>query len=323
MGLFSRESSDEKAARLGAEREFEESLAAIAAGGIPPRARKRLGEAREAGGLATSDLGINEHLLAREAGFDIVGQVMGSSFYKVSLGGRVLGGVTPTGELAVMTQAQLAVRNLALSRLKQEAALLEADGVVGIRLKIGRYDWSAGLIEFSAIGTAIKALGRSAPTAGDAFTSALNGQEFWKLRRAGYLPREIAYGVCSYYLHTDLATNSILANYWGSGMGNQELGFYTAGFMQARHLAMSRFASEARRSGAIGTVGVRVDWDVEDVEYEINDHTYHDLLVHFAALGSAIVEAPAPAQAGLKILSVHDLRSMPCQTTSPPTRSSD
>ncbi|HUX42781.1 MAG TPA: heavy metal-binding domain-containing protein [Rectinemataceae bacterium] len=323
MGLFSRESAEDKAARLEGERELEESLAALGSGGIPPRARKRLEEARVEGGLATSDLDIDEHLLARQAGYEIAGQVMGSSFYKVSMGGRALGGVTPTGELAIMTQAQLAVRNLALSRLKQEAALLGADGVVGVRLKIGRYDWSAGLIEFSAMGTAIRQTGRSAPGTDEPFTSALDGREFWKLRQAGYLPREIAYGVCSYYLHTDLGTASLLANYWGSGMGNQEIGLYTAGFMHARHLAMSRFAAEARRSGAIGTVGVRVDWDVEDVEYEVNDTTYHDLLVHFAALGSAIVDAPSPAPAGLTILSVHDLRSMPWQTTSPPTQSSD
>jgi len=323
MGLFSKESAEDKEARLAGEREQEESLSALAAGGIPSLARRRLAGAGAPGSFSASDLGVNEHLLARQAGFDVLGQVMGSSFYRVSMLGTVSSFTRRSGELAAMTQAQLSVRSLALSRLKQEASLLGADGIVGVRLKIGRYDWSAGLIEFSALGTAVRAEDGSGRAGNEPFTSTLDGQEFWKLRRSGYLPKEIAYGVCSYYLHSDFGTASVLGNYWGAGMANQEISLYTAGFMEARHLAMRRFAEEAGRSKAVGTVGVRVDWDAEDIEYEVNDHTYHDLLVHFAALGSAIVEAPSPAASGLKILSVHDLRSTPCQTISPPMRSND
>jgi uncharacterized protein YbjQ (UPF0145 family) len=323
MALFSKETAEEKAARLRVEQEQEESLAALRSGGIPPRARERLASLGGQAGFATSDLGVNEHLLTRQAGYDVIGQVMGSSFYKVSMLGSTMNLLRQTGELMAMTQAQLAARTLALSRLRQEATLLGAHGVVGVRLKIGRYDWSAGLIEFSAMGTAIRVSGEPAPNSGDPFTCALDGQEFWKLRRAGYLPREIAYGVCSFYLHSDPNTAALLGGTWGSGIKNQEIDLYTAGFMQARHLAMGRFADEVKRVEAGGAVGVRVDWDVEDIEYEVNNRTCHDLLVHFSAVGTAIIEGRAPTSPRGATLSVYDLRSKPCQETSRPTPSSD
>src|SRR5208283_4254429 len=78
----------------------------------------------------------------------------------------------------------------------------------------------------------------------------------------------------------------------------QEVAQYTTGFQAARHLAMTRFSQEVSRAQAQGAVGVRVDWDVEDIEYEVNDRIHHDLLVHFAAVGTAIVsrrEAPTPS----------------------------
>jgi uncharacterized protein YbjQ (UPF0145 family) len=137
------------------------------------------------------------------------------------------------------------------------------------------------------------------------------------------MPREIAYGVCSYYIHEDRQTAATLRNYWGGGTANQEVGIYTVGFMQARHLAMQRFSEEVRKSGSTGAVGVRVDWDVEDIEYESGGTTYHDLLVHFAATGTAVVEGAVPASAPTTTLSFHDLRSATCQQTSLQTPSDD
>ena len=54
--------------------------------GLPSAARKRLSDMRGGDGkrpLFTSDLSINEFLLTREAGFDPVGLVMGSSIYHI------------------------------------------------------------------------------------------------------------------------------------------------------------------------------------------------------------------------------------------------
>ena len=189
MAFWNKESEEGKAARLAMQQEQEESLAALAAGKIPLQAQRRLAAQAGKAGFFTSDLLSNEHLLVRQAGFEPIGQVMGSAFYKVALAGYG-NFVRATGELAFVTQAQLAARGLALSRLKQEAALLGAQGVVGVRLKAGNYDWSSHLIEFTAIGTAIRSRDQAGMANEDPFTSALSGQDFWKLCRAGFLPKE-------------------------------------------------------------------------------------------------------------------------------------
>jgi len=78
--------------------------------------------------------------------------------------------------------------------MEEEADQLGADGVVGVRLDIGRYEWGANMAEFIAIGTAVKhregKLHR-APN-GRPFTSDLSGQEFWTLLHAGYRPVGLA-----------------------------------------------------------------------------------------------------------------------------------
>ena len=43
-----------------------------------------------------------------------------------------------------------------MTRMEEEADQLGADGVVGVRLDIGRYEWGPGMAEFIAIGTAVK-----------------------------------------------------------------------------------------------------------------------------------------------------------------------
>ena len=47
-------------------------------------------------------------------------------------------------------------RELAMTRMEEEADILGADGVVGVRLEVTRYEWGEHLAEFMAIGTAIK-----------------------------------------------------------------------------------------------------------------------------------------------------------------------
>ena len=92
--------------------------------------------------------------------------------------------------MQVLTQAMYHARELAMTRMEEEADQLGADGVVGVRLTIGRYDWGADLAEFIAVGTAVKHAGGELHRApgGRPFTSDLSGQDFSTLLRAGYRP---------------------------------------------------------------------------------------------------------------------------------------
>src|SRR2546425_3353776 len=169
---------------------------------LPLHARERLsimrGDATRRG-LFTSDLSINEFLLVREAGFDPVGLVMGSSIYHI---GFQFSGVFQNQEMEVLTQAMYHARELAMTRMEEEADILGADGIVGVRLEVTRYEWGEHLAEFMAIGTAIKhRQGEHYRTPDNRpFTSDLSGQDFWTLLHAGYRPVSLVMGNCVYHV---------------------------------------------------------------------------------------------------------------------------
>ena len=93
-------------------------------------------------------------------------------------------------------------RELAMTRMEEEADALGADGIVGVRLEVTRYEWGESLAEFVAIGTAIlrsrrRPLPQRTPLP---FTSDLCGQDFWTLLRAGYRPVGMVMGNCVYHV---------------------------------------------------------------------------------------------------------------------------
>ena len=165
---------------------------------LPEQARLRLQEMREHR-FFTSDLSVNEFLLVREAGFQPLGLVMGSSIYYI--GTHDLKGER-TEELTGMTQALYSARELAMDRMEEEADALGADGVVAVRLTFNIRTWGANVIEFLAIGTAVRSeLGEGFRGAeGRPFTSDLSGQDFWTLLRAGYRPLGFVMGNCVYHI---------------------------------------------------------------------------------------------------------------------------
>src|SRR5580692_8100727 len=160
---------------------------------LPEGASHRLAELEH--GLFTSDLSVNEFLLIKEVGFHPLGFVMGSSIYHTGIQTRKWG---QSQELTKLTSAMYAARELAVTRMEEEATELGADGVVGVRLDVNYYEFGSDTAEFIAMGTAIKAEdGRSYRNAeGKPFTSDLSGQAFWTLRRVGHLPLGLVMGTC-------------------------------------------------------------------------------------------------------------------------------
>jgi uncharacterized protein YbjQ (UPF0145 family) len=239
---------------------------------IPDKASHRINSQKQIGNnFFTSDLTCNEYLLTREAGCEPIGVVMGTCFYKVGFFGYFRGYQNFTGELAALTQAQLAVRELAVSRMQQEAAMLGAQGIIGVRLKKSRSGWGIGMVEFTAIGTAIRIPGRLATS--KPFTSDLSGQEFWQLQQAGYYPKGLVFGACSYYVHSSSTTRMLMnPSAWnrlfGQGRRNQELTQFTQGFQDARELALMRLTEDIRQLGAVGAVGMDIQTSEETITYQ-------------------------------------------------------
>ncbi|GCF07555.1 heavy metal-binding domain-containing protein [Dictyobacter arantiisoli] len=244
---------------------------------LPVHARERLSAMRNDSthqGLFTSDLSVNEFLLVREAGFDPVGLVVGSSIYHI---GYQMANWGQNQEMDVLTQAMYHARELAMTRMEEEANALGADGIVGVRLEVTRHEWGESLAEFVAIGTAIRS--RSGQHFRNAhnmpFTSDLSGQDFWTLLRAGYRPVGMVMGNCVYHV-----SRQGLGQWFNRVGRNVEMTNYTQALYDARELSMERMQAEATSLRAQGVVGAKI------VE---GSHGWGSHVIEFFAVGTAVI----------------------------------
>jgi uncharacterized protein YbjQ (UPF0145 family) len=238
----------------------------------------------------TSDLSVNEFLLVKQAGFEPLGLVMGSSIYRIkpNLPFNVFG--ANSGELEELTKAMYHSRELAMTRMEEEADALGADGIIGVRLDVNLHAWGNNVAEFLAVGTAVRHLGGESYRnhAGKPFTSDLSGQDFWTLIQSGYRPVGFVMGNCVYYV-----APSALASWSGSGR-NVELAEYTHHFYDARELAIERLQEEAEELQAEGIVGVTVTDQQHSWRgaWGSSAGTFSGEVLEFFVIGTAVVANP-------------------------------
>lgn len=270
-----REQGDGRAAGPGGA-PHAEAYEAGSLAGLPESGRERLERMKQdiARGFFTSDLSVNEFLLVKEAGFEPLGLVLGSSIYHI---GFQQAAWNQNMEMGVLTQAMYHARELAMTRMEEEADQLGADGIVGVRLTIGRYDWGADLAEFIAVGTAVKHRDGELHRAPDGrpFTSDLSGQDFSTLLRAGYRPVGLVMGNCVYHV----ARQGMMSALRQIGR-NVEMTNFTQALYEARELAMGRMQAEAEAAQAGGLVGVRLNEA---------SHGWGSHVIEFFAVATAVV----------------------------------
>ena len=290
MPFWKRSSPEDEQQKIQAQQEAENSRRSLEAGGLPLQAQRRLSEETAAGHpLFSSDLSTNEFLLARKQGYIALSQVMGSSIYHVGWQyTRNYTWNTVEAELTNVSNAHQHAAQLALGRLEQEAALLKAHGVIGVRFTRRSYEWGQNLLEYTAIGTAIRL--PNTPLSQRPFLSDLSGQEFWTLLQAGYYPAGVVTGYSSYYVSLGSNMTQQLRGWFGSGTYNQEIVPFTQALYTARDLGMYRLVNMARNLNALGVVGMHIDYERNVQEYETDNPTryYLDLFVHFSVIGTAI-----------------------------------
>jgi len=245
--------------------------------GLPKDALRRLGELQGKDALFTSDLSVNEFLLIKEAGFHPRGLVVGSSIYHIGFSAK---GWSSSREVQTLTQAMYAARELAMSRMEEEAAVLGADGVVGVRLDVGFYEWGRGTAEFLALGTAVSAEdgGNWKTPEGKPFTSDLSGQDFWTLLQAGHAPLGLVMGTCVYHV-----AHQGMFQAMGQIGQNKEMPNFTQALYEARELAMERMQDEAKKVGAEGIVGVQI---------QEKSHVWGSHTIEFFSMGTAVRKLP-------------------------------
>src|SRR6202000_674987 len=245
---------------------------------IPAHAAERLKGLRadaHSSGVFTSDFSVNEFLLVRKAGFEPIGLCVGSCVYHVGIQYTAW---SRNQELQVLSDAMYKARELAISRMRAEAASMGADGIVGVKLTIKRLEWDDKLLEFIAIGTGVvHGMGHQGFRAHDGgpFTSDLSGQDFWSLLHSGYRPVEMVMGTCVYHV----AHRGMFASLGTVGQ-NIELENFTSAMYEAREIAIERMQHEASAAKAEGVVGL----DIHE-----GSHGWQTHVIEFFAIGTAVL----------------------------------
>ena len=107
-------------------------------------------------GVTTSDLTAEETWNLAKLGYAPMELVLGTSVYSIGLVGGFMASIKNfiKGEISELTQIIYAAREESLGKVRAQADAIAADDVVGVKTYI--YDLGGGMIEFLAIGTAIK-----------------------------------------------------------------------------------------------------------------------------------------------------------------------
>jgi uncharacterized protein YbjQ (UPF0145 family) len=265
------------------------SLERVRQGGIPLRAEERLAE--EAGPnrrLFTSDLSVSEFLMARDAHCEPISQVMGSSIYHV---GQIADYKGKTGEISVISDAHRASRQLALSRLYQEAALVRADAVIGVHLRDRMITMGARgkggddggeVLEFTVVGTAVRAPWITHPP-GQPIITDLSGQDLWALAQDGFEPCGFLFEFCRY--HVWHVTSGVQG-------GSQELRSASDAVEQARAIAANKLLRQAAHCQAEFVVGSDVSVKLREVPCGYGGCELDDVDVDVSWFGTGVRRIP-------------------------------
>jgi len=217
--------------------------------------------------LGSSDLSIDEVLVAAEVGLRPAGLVSGSAVWHVGYQFPQIGAPYEVDQLSdAISQA----RRMALERMVASARSRGAAGVLGV--EISAEGFGGGSVEFWAAGTALRRVGEAGRE--PFFWGLLSVQEYLLLRRAGFVPVGVVMGVCVYHMGF-----SPLGTAFARLTENIELEAPTSALYRARELAMARMQAEADELGASGVVGTTVGW---------SSHVWGPRTVEFMATGTAL-----------------------------------
>jgi uncharacterized protein YbjQ (UPF0145 family) len=274
--------------------------------GLPPVAAERVRRAA-AGGPWTSLLTAPAAAGLEVAGFDPVGEVMGSIVQHVGWAGYRgcgayvgLGGWSATTTVAGYTpylDALYRGYGTAMDRMLQETTAIGGDGVVGVSVRVENLDSRAR--EFMVLGTAVRARGEFRPRR--PFSTDLPAYDVAKLLRSGWMPTDLVFGISVGIRHDDWRTRQ--ESSWGAG--NVEVSGYTDLVTHVRADARNRFGAHVHRAGAEGAVVSSMSlktWEIEPSE------NHRDHVAEASVFGTSLVSFRATAAAPPRTLTYLPLR---------------
>ncbi|MBO0882377.1 MAG: hypothetical protein J2P17_18990 [Mycobacterium sp.] len=242
---------------------------------LPPAAQWRLQHSFQQGAAKSSLLGPSGFVLLDELGFEPVGAAMGIAVMHVG-GIQVTGWNTPQ-ELEVYSNALTFGTDLAITRLREEAAGLGADGVL-LDTTVTRERIMGSEYEYQITGTAVRF--RPKPGAlrapdGGPFTCVTSVLTLSQMMSRGWFPTNIAYGFCVYHMPHRGMRQAI-----GQSFQNTEVPAFTESWYTARELALGRMQAKAEMARS----HVVLDTEVNDAGDVHGEHS-----VEFIAYGAGWV----------------------------------
>jgi uncharacterized protein YbjQ (UPF0145 family) len=288
----------------------EVDLERIRQGGIPLGAEERLKRvATSSTPFFTSDLSAKEYALAEASGLQPVAQVMGSSVVQHGWVGSQ-SGFYVAGEISGLSEPWNMARSRAFDRMRQEAQLADADGVIGIEITTGSLG-DAGNLELVVFGTAVRDTTLPSHPSGRLGMCTLSGQDVDKLRRIGA-------EVCDVVGHTTVLSVQLGMNsawvmntsgmFGGGARMNAEVKEIADGVYAARDRAMAVVRRQASAAGANGIVVSTLQHSINHYEYEQGGYKYHYFHVTMHVLGTAIrfgAREPHPAPLSEPVMSIN------------------
>lgn len=271
-----------------------------AGGGLPRIALDRIARAT-ASGVRTSLLSVPSAVSARAVGLSPVGEVMGCIVQHIGWGGwsgcgyRGGGfwgndyGTSPGGYQPYVGLVRHGY-DTALLRLLNEATLLEADGVIDVRISVTPLGTDNH--EFIAVGSAVRlgaersAAANLGKTTAVPFLTSLPGADVAKLMLNGWMPTSIVYGVALAIRHDDWQTYSQTRSWL-----NTEVSGYTELTNNVRHQARAAVTAQAARKGAGGVL--ITDSMVRVWEQEPSDG-HRDHLAEARMFGTGVLQFARP-----------------------------
>ncbi len=148
------------------------------------------------------------------------------------------------GEIESVTQLISDGRHAAIKRLEDEALEEKAQGLTGV---VSELKSVGGLLEFLAIGSAIRAQDHAGPF----FTTACSGQDLYCQLDAGYQPRHFVLGNVAYALGVGRGLAGMFRTLAGG-----EVKEFSDMYNHTRHLALERLEREAQERGANAVVDI-------------------------------------------------------------------
>jgi uncharacterized protein YbjQ (UPF0145 family) len=277
--------------------------------------RKRLGRVEAWGSLGP----VQDFAATAIAGFDPVGHVLGSAvhhFGYVVGNGRCTGTWTYqsrtdhaslNGPYRALLRSLYGARRLALARAVEECVALGADGIIGARVSISPF--SAGGIEFSVQGTAVRAKSRVRPA--QPFTTHVSAQEFTRLLTAGWMPFALLFGIAISSRHDGRDTWDQTRRRLGT-TGNREVRGFSQLVNDARRDARRQLENSVQDLGGDGLVVDEMTLQMSERECPTTEKQ-HDHVAEATISGSAIAAfRTGPAgQSARKPLTIMSLGSRP------------